>query len=71
MARTKTQKAITQAERAGKRSFADNRKTNDQYGALSQHVRTTPTKLEKLHKIKHKKRIGDDGAFFRFGENLA
>ncbi|MDP4097998.1 hypothetical protein OIN60_14660 [Paenibacillus sp. P96] len=68
MARTKTQKAITKAERAGKRSFADNRRTNEQYGALSQHERTTPTKLEKLHKIKHKKRIGDDGAFFIFGE---
>ncbi|MFB5269820.1 hypothetical protein ACE41H_23995 [Paenibacillus enshidis] len=71
MARTKTQKAISQAERAGKRSFADNRKTNDQYGALSQHVRTTTTRLEKLHKLKHKKRIGDDGAFFRFEEILA
>lgn len=64
MARTKTQKAIRKAERAGNWCAANLRKTNDDYGALSQHVRILPTKQEQLQKNKHKKRIGDDGAFF-------
>lgn len=64
MARTKTQKAIRKAERAGSWCTANMRKTNEDYGAISQHVRVKPTKQEQLHKLKHKKRIGDDGAFF-------
>lgn len=64
MARTKTQKAIRKAERAGSWCAANMRKTNNDYGALSQHVRVMPTKQEKLQKIKHKKRIGDDALFF-------
>lgn len=64
MARTKTQKALRKAERAGLWSVVSMRKTNEDYGALSQHVRVKPTKQEQLNKIKHRKRIGDDGAFF-------
>ncbi|SMF69788.1 hypothetical protein SAMN05661091_0609 [Paenibacillus uliginis N3/975] len=64
MARTKTQKAIRKADRAGSWCAVSIRKTNKDYGALSQHVRVKPTKQEQLQKIKHKKRIGDDGAFF-------
>lgn len=64
MARTKTQKALRQAERAGTWSAAMMRKTNEDYSSLSQHVRVKPTKQEQLHKVKHRKRIGDDGAFF-------
>lgn len=64
MARTKTQKAIRKANRAGNWCAANMRRTNDDFGSLSQHVRVMPTKQEQLHKNKHKKRIGDDGAFF-------
>lgn len=64
MARTKTQKALRKAERAGMWCQASMRKTNKDYGELSQHVRVKPTKQEQLQKVKHKKRIGDDGAFF-------
>jgi len=64
MARTKTQKALRKAERSGTWSFAHERKTNVDYAAMSQHVRVKPAKKEKLNKLKHSKRIGDDGAFF-------
>ena len=64
MARTQTQKALRKAERAGTWCAESMRKTNEDFGALSQHVRVKPRKQERLHKIKHKKRIGDDGAFF-------
>ncbi|WP_054957532.1 hypothetical protein [Paenibacillus dakarensis] len=64
MARTKTQKNLRKAERAGSWCAANLRKTNNDYAAISQHVRVKPTKQEQLHKVKHKKRIGDDGAFF-------
>ena len=64
MARTKTQKAIRKADRAGSWCAANMRKTNEDYSAVSQHVRVKPTKQGQLQKMKHKKRIGDDGAFF-------
>ncbi|EHB59645.1 hypothetical protein [Paenibacillus lactis] len=67
MARTKTQKALRKAERAGTWSAVMMRKTNEDFGALSQHVRVKPGRQEQLNKIKHKKRIGDDGAFFFIG----
>lgn len=66
MARSQTQKAIRKAERAGGRSFTHDRRTNEDYGVMSQHVRILPSKQEKLQRIKHKKRIGDDGASFCF-----
>lgn len=66
MARTKTQKTIRKADRAGSWCAANMRKTNEDYSALSQHVRMKPTKQGQLQKMKHKKRIGDDGAFFYF-----
>ncbi|WP_025680689.1 hypothetical protein [Paenibacillus massiliensis] len=66
MARSQTQKAIRKAERAGRRSSAHDRRTNEDYGVISQHVRVLPGKQEKLQRIKHKKRIGDDGASFCF-----
>lgn len=70
MARTKTQKALRKAERAGIWSAVSMRKTNEDYGALSQHVRVKPTKQEQLNKVKHRKRIGDDGAFLLVSEDV-
>ncbi len=64
MARTKTQKALLQAERSGTWCAERNRRKNDQYGTISQHVRVTPSKREKLNKVKHKERIFQDGAPF-------
>lgn len=63
MARTKTQKALRKAERAGIWCPEGLRKTNKDYGALSQHVRVKPAKQEQLYKIKHKKRLRDEDAF--------
>ncbi|MNI30302.1 hypothetical protein D3C73_841440 [compost metagenome] len=64
MARTKTQKALLKAERSGTWCAERNRRLNDHYGAISQHVRVTPSKQQKLNKVKHKERIFQDGAPF-------
>ncbi|WP_305953419.1 hypothetical protein [Paenibacillus sp. P32E] len=64
MARTKTQKALLRAERSGTWCAERNRRQNDQYGVISQHVRVTPSKQQKLNKVKHKERIFQDGAPF-------
>ncbi|WP_229521487.1 hypothetical protein [Paenibacillus monticola] len=64
MARTKTRKALLKAERSGMWSEVNNRRINKDYGAISQHVRVTPSKREQLNKIKHKERIFHDGAPF-------
>ncbi|UQZ36428.1 hypothetical protein C2I18_24580 [Paenibacillus sp. PK3_47] len=64
MARTKTQKALQKAERSGTWCAAMNRRSNEDYGAISQHVRITPGKVQKLNKVKHKERIFQDGAPF-------
>lgn len=61
MARTQTQKALRKAERSGQWTPEQSRRVNGDYGALSQHVRLTPTKHEKLQKVKHKKQIIQDG----------
>ncbi|GAB1156208.1 hypothetical protein YWY31_22330 [Paenibacillus illinoisensis] len=67
MARTQTQKALRRAERSGQYCPEQSRRVNENYGALSQHVRLMPTKQEKLQKVKHKKRIiQDGGASFYF-----
>lgn len=68
MARTKTQKALLKAERSGMWSEVNKRRINEDYGAISQHVRVTPSKREQLNKIKHKERIFPDGAPFVCGE---
>lgn len=62
MARTKTQKALLKAERAGTWCAARNRRSNDDYSAISQHVRLTPSKQQQLNKIKHKEQIFREGA---------
>lgn len=64
MARTKTKKVLLKAERAGTWCSANNRRSNVDYGAISQHVRITPSKQQQLNKIKHKERITNDGAPF-------
>jgi hypothetical protein len=64
MARTKTQKALQQAERAGTWCAANNRRSGEDYAAISQHVRITPSKKQQLNKVKHKERIFQDGAPF-------
>lgn len=64
MARTKTKKALLQAKRSGTWCPANNRRTNEEYGAISQHVRIMPTKQQQLNKMKHKERISMDGAPF-------
>ena len=61
MARTQTQKALRKAARSGQWTSEQSRRVNGDYGALSQHVRLTPTKQEKLQKVKHKKQIIQDG----------
>ncbi|CQR55470.1 hypothetical protein PRIO_3067 [Paenibacillus riograndensis SBR5] len=66
MARTKTQKALLKAERSGTWCAERNRRLNDHYGAISQHVRVTPSKQQKLNKVKHKERIFQDGAPFAY-----
>jgi hypothetical protein len=67
MARTQTQKTLRKAERAGIWCSSQSRKTNGDYGEISQHVRLKPTKQEQLQKIKHKKRIvQSDASFFVF-----
>ncbi|OKP95939.1 hypothetical protein [Paenibacillus sp. P46E] len=71
MARTKTQKALLRAERSGTWCAERNRRQNDQYGVISQHVRVTPSKQQKLNKVKHKERIFQDGAPFACLENIA
>ncbi|XMB25276.1 hypothetical protein PaeBR_15515 [Paenibacillus sp. BR2-3] len=68
MARTKTQKALLKAERSGAWCSANNRRTNGDYGAISQHVRVTPSKQQQMNKIKHKERISTDGAPFLWGK---
>lgn len=64
MARTKTQKALLQAERSGIWCPEKNRRSNQDFGAISQHVRVTPGKRQQLNKVKHKERIFQDGAPF-------
>ncbi|MFC6651276.1 hypothetical protein ACFTAO_19215 [Paenibacillus rhizoplanae] len=64
MARTRTQKALLKAERSGTWVAERNRRLNQDYGAISQHVRVTPGKREQLNKVKHKERIFHDGAPF-------
>ncbi|MNW58038.1 hypothetical protein D3C74_358790 [compost metagenome] len=64
MARTKTQKALLKAERSGTWCAERNRRLNDHYGAISQHVRVNPSKQQKLNKVKHKERIFQDSAPF-------
>ncbi|WP_366293940.1 hypothetical protein [Paenibacillus sp. AN1007] len=67
MARTQTQKALRKAARSGQWCPEQSRRVNGDYGAVSQHVRLTPTKQEKLQKVKHKKQIiQDGGASFYF-----
>ncbi|WP_342552408.1 hypothetical protein [Paenibacillus sp. FSL R7-0652] len=67
MARTQTQKALRKAARSGQWCPEQSRRVNGDYGAVSQHVRLTPTKQEKLQKFKHKKQIiQDGGASFYF-----
>ncbi|MGO4528761.1 hypothetical protein AB4Z30_06740 [Paenibacillus sp. 2TAF8] len=67
MARTQTQKALRKASRSGLWTPEQSRRVNGDYGVLSQHVRLTPTKQEKLQKVKHKKQIiQDGGASFYF-----
>ncbi|MDQ0195596.1 hypothetical protein J2T20_003988 [Paenibacillus wynnii] len=67
MARTKTKKVLLKAERSGTWCSANNRRSNGDYGAISQHVRITPSKKQQLNKIKHKERITYDGAPFLWG----
>ncbi|SET34053.1 hypothetical protein [Paenibacillus sp. NFR01] len=65
MARTKTQKAIRKADLSGLRCPEQNRRSNEDFGAISQHTRLTPTKRQQLNKMKHKERIyNEDGAPF-------
>lgn len=64
MARTKTQKALRKAERLGTWCAEQSRRTNHQYGAISQHVRITSNKREQLNKNKHKEQIFRDDAPF-------
>lgn len=64
MARTKTQKALLQAERSGTWCAARNRRVNEDYSAISQHVRVASSKQQKLNKVKHKERIFRDDAPF-------
>ncbi|WP_232381111.1 hypothetical protein [Paenibacillus tianjinensis] len=64
MARTKTQKALQKAARSGTWVAEKNRRTGLDYSAISQHVRVTPSKQQKMHKVKHKERIFQDGAPF-------
>ena len=64
MARTKTQKTLLKAERSGMWVAEKSRRTGRDYGAISQHVRITPSKQQKLNKVKHKERIFQDGAPF-------
>lgn len=64
MARTKTQKALLRAERSGTWCAARNRRMNEDYSAISQHVRVTPGKQQQLNKVKHKERIFRDDAPF-------
>lgn len=71
MARTKTQKALRRAERTGTWCAENNRRTAADYGAISQHLRITPGKREKLNKVKHKERIYQDGAPFALYAGLA
>ncbi|MDQ0494787.1 hypothetical protein [Paenibacillus brasilensis] len=62
MARTRTQKALSKAKRAGMYCAAQSRKTNGHYADISQHVRMRPTKQVQLQK---KKRIvQSDASFF-------
>jgi len=61
MARTQTQKALRKAQRTGTWCPEQSRRVNGDYGALSQHVRVMPSKQEKQNKVKHKKRIIQDG----------
>lgn len=56
MARTKTQKALRKAERSGAWCAAQSRRLNSDYGAISQHVRLTPSKQEQLNKNRYKGR---------------
>lgn len=64
MARTQTQKDLRKAARSGGRSPADNRRLNEHYSAISQHVRVTPSKSQQLNKLKYKERIYMDDAPF-------
>lgn len=64
MARTKTQKALRKAERSGTWCAAQSRRSNSDYGAISQHLRVTPSKKEQLNKNKHKEQIFHDDASF-------
>ncbi|OMD42879.1 hypothetical protein [Paenibacillus odorifer] len=64
MARTKTQKALLKAERSGTWCAAQSRRSNGDYGAISQHVRLTPSKQQQLNKNKNKERIFQDDAPF-------
>lgn len=64
MARTRTQKALLKAERSGTWCAERNRRMNQDYGTISQHVRMTPGKRQQLNKVKHKERIYNDGAPF-------
>ncbi|WPP42646.1 hypothetical protein SK066_06820 [Paenibacillus hunanensis] len=64
MARTQTQKAVRKAQRSGNLAPDFGRKTNEAYGAISQHTRIKPGKQEKLQKLKHKKQILRDDASF-------
>ncbi|MDH6426921.1 hypothetical protein BSK62_08285 [Paenibacillus odorifer] len=64
MARTKTQKALRKAERSGTWCAAQSRRLNSDYGAISQHVRLTPSKQEQLNKNRYKGQIFQDDAPF-------
>lgn len=64
MSRTRTQKKLLQAQRAGSWCAENNRRVNKHYSEISQHVRVTPSKQQQLNKVKHKERIFHDGAPF-------
>ncbi|WP_150268385.1 hypothetical protein [Paenibacillus tepidiphilus] len=71
MARTSSQKALRKAERAGTWSPIMMRRVNEDYGAISQHVRVTPNKRQQLNKVKHKERFfHEDAPFALSGHGL-
>lgn len=64
MARTKSRKALLQAQRQGGWSPVMNRRTNGDYADISQHVRVKPDKQAQLNKAMRKERITYDDAPF-------
>lgn len=56
-------KALRKAERS-EPGAAQSRRLNSDYGAISQHVRLTPSKQEQLNKNRYKGQIFQDDAPF-------